>query len=371
MSDNLDKKNVKLAFAATQKKYVESIPVLTQNVYRNKDFVYYGDDNVYCEYLWSLYNDVSTLKTIVDGTADYIAGDDVRCNVPGFEFQVNKKGDTMRDMIKWLSKDFEIYGGCSYQVIRNNKGEIAELYYIDFRYLRTDEHNQSFYYSKEFAKKWLHSSKILVYPKFIVDSTDASSIVYIKNTTSTPYPIPRYSGAIRSCEIERHIDEYHLSALQNGFAPSFIINFTSGIPTDAQKAEIEKNVNEKFCGTGNVGRVMLNFAASKDNLATIQKIDTQDFGDKYNAAAKRSREEIFTAMGAVPALFGLMTESKGFSSEEFTEAFALYNATTVKSIQRTLIDSFDKVFKTRGSVTIDAFTVNSQTNTVNNDEIVS
>lgn len=366
-----ENKTVSMAFAATEKKYVDSIPVLTQDTYRNKEYVYYGQDNTYPEYLWGLYNDVSTLKTIVDGTADYIAGDDVRCNVPGFEVQVNKRGDTMRDLIKWLSKDYEIYGGCSYQVIRNNKGEIAELYYIDFRYLRTDEHNQAFYYSKEYAKKWLHSSKILVYPKFIADSTEASSIVYIKNVTSTPYPIPRYSGAIRACEIERHIDDFHLSGLQNGFTPSFIINFLNGIPTDSQKAEIERQVNEKFCGTGNVGRIMLNFAASKDNLATIQKIDTQDFGDKYNSAAKRSREQIFTAMGAVPALFGLMSESTGFNQQEFTEAFALYNATTVKSIQRTLIDSFDKVFKTKGSVSIDAFTINSQTNTVNNDETVS
>ena len=349
-------KTVSMAFAATNKRYVDSIPELTQDTYRNKDYVYYGTQNEYPEYLWGLYNDVSTLKTIVDGTADYIAGDDVVCNVGGFEVQVNKRGDTMRDLIRWLAKDYEIYGGCAYQVIRNNVGQIAELYYIDFRYLRTDEHNQAFYYSKEFTKKWMKSSKILVYPKFIADSQEPSSIVYIKNTTSTPYPIPRYSGALRACEIERHIDDFHLSGLQNGFAPSFIINFTNGIPTDEAKAEIERNVVEKFCNTGNVGRVMLNFAASKDNMATIQKIDAQDFGDKYQAAAKRSREQIYCSMGANPCLFGLVTESNGFSDVEFASAFKLYNSTTIRSIQRTLIDSFDKVFNVKGSVTIKAFT---------------
>ena len=371
MRDNMEENKIQLAFAAIDKKFVDSIPVLTQETYRNKDYVYYGDDNSYPEYLWGIYNDVSTLKTIIDGTADFISGDDVRCNIKGFEVQVNKKGDTMRDLIKWLAKDYEIYGGCSYQVIRNKAGQIAELYYIDFRYLRTDEHNQSFYYSKEFAKKWMKSSKVLVYPKFIPGSTEPSSIVYIKNVTSSPYPIPRYSGSIRACEIERHIDDFHLSGLQNGFAPGFIINFANGIPSDADKAEIEKNVVQKFCNTGNVGRIMLNFAASKENLATVQKIDAQDWGDKYQAAAKRSREQIFTSMGAVPALFGLMSESTGFNQQEFTEAFALYNATTVKSIQRTLIDSLDKVFGVKGSVSIDAFTINSQNNTVNNDEIVS
>ena len=367
----MENTSIPMVFAAIDKKFVESIPTLTQDTARNKDYVYYGDDNLYPEYLWGLYNDVSTLKTIIDGTADYIAGDDVRSNIPGMGVQVNRKGDTMRDLIKWLSKDYEIYGGCAYEVVRNKNGKPAELNYVDFRYLRTDKKNQSFYYSEDYAKKWVRSSNVLVYPKFIPDSTDVNSIVYIKNTTSTPYPIPRYSGAIRACEIERHIDDFHLSGLQNGFAASYIINFLNGIPTDEQKAEIEKNVNEKFCGTGNSGRILLNFAASKENLATVQKLDVQDFGDKYQAAAKRSREQIFTAMGAVPALFGLMSESTGFNSQEFSEAFALYNATTVKSIQRTLIDSFDKVFNMKGSVTIDTFTVSSTNNTVNNDETVS
>ena len=366
-----EKKTVSMAFAAIDKKIIESIPALTQETARNKDYVYYGEDNLYPEYLFGLYNDVSTLKTIVDGTADYIAGDDVHCNIPGMEVQVNRKGDTMRDLIKWMAKDYEIYGGCAYEVVRNKLGKPAELNYIDFRFLRTDKKNQSFYYSEDYSKKWVRSSNVLVYPKFIVDSNAVSSIVYIKNTTSSPYPIPRYSGAIRACEIERHIDDFHLSGLQNGFSASYIINFTNGIPTDEQKSEIEKNVNEKFCGSGNSGRIMLNFANSKDNLATIQKLDVQDFGDKYQAAAKRSREQIFTAMGAVPALFGLMSESTGFNQQEFTEAFALYNATTVRTIQRTLIDSFDKVFQMKGTVTINPFNINTTTNTVNNDETVS
>ena len=367
----MENTSIPMVFSAIDKKIIESIPTLTQEEARGKDYVYYGTDNLYPEYLWNLYNDVSTLKTIIDGTADYICGDDVHCNIPGMEVQVNRKGDTMRDLIKNLSKDYEIYGGCAYEVVRSKLGKPVELNYIDFRYLRTDRKNQSFYYSEEYAKKWVRSSNVLVYPKFIQDSDAVSSIVYIKNTTSTPYPIPRYSGAIRACEIERHIDDFHLSGLQNGFSASYLINFASGIPTDEVKSEIEKNVNEKFCGTGNSGRILLNFAASKENLATVQKLDVQDFGDKYQAAAKRSREQIFTAMGAVPALFGLMSESTGFNSQEFSEAFALYNATTVKSIQRTLIDSLDKVFNIKGSVTIDTFTVSSTNNTVNNDETVS
>ena len=69
-----------------------------------------------------------------------------------------------------------------------------------------------------------------------------------------------------------------------------------------------------------------------------------DFGDKYEATAKRSREQIFVEFQAVPALFGLMTESKGFAQEEFEQAFKLYNKTVVKPIQKLVKDTLNKIF---------------------------
>lgn len=366
----MEEKSIQLAFAAIDKEIIESIPKLVQDDTNRRDYIYYGADNLYPEYLYGLYTDVSTLKTIIDGTSDYIVGDDVICNIPNFSNQVNRKGDTMRELLRWLSRDYMIYGGCAFEVIRNKVGSIAELVYIDFRYLRTDKKNQCFWYSEEFGKRYGRTGKAIIYPKYIADSMEAASIVYIKNNISTPYPIPRYSGAIKACEIERNIDEMHLCSLQNGFMGSYIINFTNGIPNDEQKSEIEKSVRNKFCGSHNSGSILLNFANNKENAATLERLDITDFSDKYQAAAKRSREQIFCAFQAVPAIFGLMDETSGFSAQEFTEAFALYNGTTIKSIQRTLIDVFDKLFNVKGSITIKAFTIDENTNTVNNEEIV-
>lgn len=360
MAEN--KKEFEMAFAAIDKTIIESIPRLIQDDNYRRDYIYYGEDNLYPEYLNGLYTDVSTLKTIIDGTSDYIVGDDVICNVPAFAVKVNRKGDTMRELLRWLSRDYMVYGGCSFEVIRNKVNGIAELNYIDFRYLRTDKKNQCFWYSEEFGKRYGRTGKAIIYPKFIQDSEEPASIVYIKNNVSTPYPIPRYSGAIKACEIERNIDEMHLSSLQNGFMGSYIINFANGIPNDEQKVEIEKNVRDKFCGSHNTGSILLNFSANKDNATTLEKLDITDFGEKYEAAAKRSREQIFGAFGVCPCVFGLTSEATGFSEIEFQEAFKLYNSTTIRSIQRTLIDVFDKVLNTKGSITIIPFTLGDNNN---------
>ena len=350
--------NVNLAFAAIEKEYVASIPELSENELGSKGYVEYGTDNLFPQYLFELMNDVSSLKTVIEGTSNYVAGDDAVCNIDGFEFEVNRKGMTARELIELVSKDLLLYGGFAIQVVRNLGGDVAELYHLDFRYCRSDKYNEKIWYNEDFGKRYARSSKSIIYPKFVRENRDIpSSVLYVKNTTSTTYPIPRFSGALKACEIERHIDEYHLNSLENGFAGSYLINFLSGQPTPEQKKEIEKNIQSKFAGSKNAGRIVLNFANGKDNAATVQKLDVVDFSDKYKAAALRSREQIFTAFQASPVLFGLSNASTGWNDQDFKEAFKLYNKTTVRNLQRTIIDSFDKIFGIKGSFTITPFEI--------------
>lgn len=357
--------NVSMAFSAINKAIESNIPKLTQEEARGKDYVQYGENNLYPEYLHTLYEEVNTLKQVVDGVAGYVAGDDAVCNVPGFEVQVNRKGDSLRNLIKWLAKDYNLYGGCAIEVIKNAKGGIAELNYIDFRYLRTNKDNSVFWYSKEYAKKYVRSTTTLVYPKYMKDSDAPTSIMYIKNDVSSVYPIPRYSGAIKCCEIERRIDDLHLNALSNQFMGSYIINFLSGIPTPEQKDQIEKDINEKFAGTENSARILLNFSNGEENAAKVEKLDITDFSDKYKAAAERSREQIYSAFQAIPQLFGNMAASTGFNEVEFQTSWQLFNGTVVRDIQRTLGDAFDKIFGMKDSITIEPFSLNNSSNDVN------
>lgn len=350
-----------MQFAAIEKVVERNIPTYEESEARGKQYVQYGTDNQYPEYLWNLFNEVTSLKTIIQGTADFVAGDDAKCNVKGFDMEVNSKGDTMFELIGWLAKDWLIYGGFAVQVVRNKSGKVGELYYIDFRYLRSSKNGDLFWYSKEYGKKYARTSKTIIYPKFVAEAVDIpTSIVYVKNEKSRTYPIPRYSGALKACEMERGIDEFHLSSLDNGFYGSYLFNMNNGIPTDEVKAEIEKNITEKFAGASNAGRILLNFSDGKDNAATMQKLEIQDFGDKYTAAYVRSREQIYCAFQAIPALFGLMTESTGFNSQEFSESFKLYNRAVVRPIQRKITDTFDKIFGMKGSTTIVPFSLESE-----------
>lgn len=295
------------------------------------------------------------MQAIINGTVDFICGNDARLTTPGFEVVVNKKGDTANDVIRKLSFDYMIFGGFAFQVIRNMGGEIAEIYALDFMKVRSDEKNEIFYYCEDWSK-W--GAKAKIYPKFGENDDNPTSIFYYKGSVSRGvYPTPVYGAALVACELEKAINEFHLNNINNGFASNLIINFNNGQPNEEQKKEIERDVQEKFSGYQNAGRILLSFNDSDENATKVERLEGDDFDDKYSALADRSREQIFVAFRATPNLFGFPNQTTGFNEQEYASSFKLYNRTVVRPIQNVIIDAFDKVFGQKGSMTIAPFTL--------------
>ena len=321
-----------------------------------KEYILWGDKNLYPEYLVELFNNCTTLHSVITGTADYVAGNGATSARPLYGRFMNRKGQTAHEIVKALAYNAVQYGGCALQVIRDNAGSIAEIYPVNMRFLRSDKENEVFWYSE----KWKGNGgnvKTVKYPKFIPDSKEPTSILYYKGEVDSTYPQPLWCAAVKSCEVERSIDEFHLNNINNGFMGSYIVNFNNGVPTDEIKEEIEKHFNDKFAGKSNAGRIMFSWNDSKDAATTLQKMEVADYGEKYETLAKHCERTIYKAFRANPNLFGLTTESNGFNSEEYDSAFKLFNRTVVRPIQQSIVYAFDHVLGMDGSLVIDPFSL--------------
>ena len=354
--------------------YVDNKMILpVERFVSGKDLVEWGNRNSYPDYLLDLYNNVPTLRSIINGNIDFITGNDVSIfpltdNLPNG--QMNNRGDNIREQIKDIAKDYEIYGGFALQIIRNLIGMVAEVYYIDMRYLRTNKEGNVFYYCEDWSKSW--KKDVIVYPAFMPNlnwdtlddeqrNRNASSILYVKNVHTQVYPAPLYAASIKACEIERLIDDFHINSLQNQFVSSAIINFNNGDPGDEMKKEIEDAINEKFAGAANGGRIMLSFNKNKESATDIVEFEVKDFGERYKALSEHSRQQIFTAFRANPNLFGIPTEGNGFANEQYAESFKLYNRTQIQPVQRLIADTYDKIYSTKGVLTIVPFSMDGET----------
>ena len=342
----MENEKLHISFAALDP-YIDT-RIVSPKETKGAKFVEWGTANRYPHYLVDLFATCPTLRSIISGSADFAAGDDVTATR-----MLNPK-QTPYEFAKEIFLYAFLFGGFAYQVIRGHDGQPTAVWPVNPSYLRTDEDNEIFYYSE----KWNKGGRdAVVYPKFIKIAPEdwarltdeeknrhASSIVWVKNDPMHAYPSPLYAAAVKACEMERGIDDYHINALDNSFVSSLVVNFNNGVPSDEIKAEIERDFTEKFAGTGNAGRIMFSWNKSKETATTFQSVKVEDFGARYEALAKHSRQQIFTAFAASPVIFGIPTDNNGFSTDDYEGAYALYNKTRIRPAQRSLTESLTRVF---------------------------
>lgn len=341
-TNNKENKKVSLSFAAIDKVLVDNIVSNTEIEIKGKDYIMWGDQNNYPQYLFDLYNTSTTLRSVVNQVVDFVVGNKVTTTYPFQYGLVNKKGETIEDIVRQLAFSLLLYGGFALNVTKNRMNTPAELNVLDFKNVRSSKDNKFFYYSDNWGVKYgrINASK---YPSYRPDSKDVNSILYFKNSPYTTYPQPVYGAATIAAEAEKAVGEYHLNAIQNGFAGGIILSLNNGIPSDEQKAEIEKNFVEKFCSPKNGGRTMIVYSNGGDNAPTLQEVKTEDFGEKYKALVDNSRQQIYTSFGVHPVLLGNVVNNGTFNSEDFNEAWKLYSRTRVKAWQNQIINTLKKI----------------------------
>ena len=349
-----------MAFAAINKVMDRNIPHAREEVVGGKMYIQWGERNLFPDYLLSLYQSVTTLRGAVDSAINYTVGDDVTTSM--LNGRMNTRGESVRDLVRKLSFDYWVFGGFALQVIRDNDGEVAELYHLPIYFLRWDKDAERFFYSEEWCK---YRYRMTERPKFVRDFTqNKDSVLMRKASHIGVYPAPCYAAAIKACEVERSIDDYHLNSIENGFLGSYIFQFNNGEPTDELKREIEKNIQEKFSGSANAGRIMMLFNDNEETGLKIEKVEQPDFADRYNSLASHCRQQIFSSFHANPNLVGIPTENLGFNNEEYESAFKLFNRTMIQPVQDMIVDAFDNIFGVKGSVNIVPFSLTRETKIV-------
>lgn len=362
---NEEKKAKMVTFSAIDPFKTSPIPSSKETDGRGQNWIVYGDRNAYPNFLYSLYNDDATLQSIVDGMVDYLKGDSMELGVElGWGHNiVNRTGEDISEFAGKCFADLSIFGGFYIQVIRSNDKKVKELYWLDYRFMRTDKDNQSFFYSEDFAEEKSYGRcKTLVYPRFIQGGDVDTSVYFYKRPQARgTYALPIYNGAIKSIVTDIKINNFSLNEVENNFTASALINFCNGIPDDKIKEEIERDLEEKFQGSENAGRFLISYNVDQDHATKIERIQADDFDKRYEALQKRVQGQIYVSFRANPQLFGLPVEGTGFAGQEYAAAYALFNRTVIEPSQDNFKQVLDRIFDTDGVLQITPFNVNLPT----------
>ena len=273
---------------------------------RGKDWISFGDangewPNLYPQFIIDLYYSSSITAAIVNSTAEMIAGEnliisdeddrDLEAKVKLQHFIDRANGnESLHEVIKKISFDFKLQGAFALNVVwSKDRSQIAEIYHVDvskIRCARPDEFGKTkgYYISADWSNT--RQNKPYYVPAFNAnDRTCANQIMYsgLYSPNMNSYYIPDSVSCNNWALIDGRVSEFHLNNISNGFAGSFMINFSNGIPSQEERFQIEQSLTEKFTGQKNAGKFILTFSDDKTRTPEINALSPDKLSEQYLA----------------------------------------------------------------------------------------
>ena len=308
------------------------------------NYIEFGKNNDYPNYLLSLYNESPKHGAIVKSKCTYIYG-------RGFEVAgtANSRGETWNQIVKKCIKDDELYRGYYLQIIWNRIGQIAEVYHIDFAKVRVNKDLNCYYVKNDWSDM---REKPREYPAFNMNDKFGSQIYFNReyNPLSEVYPLPSYYQGLNYIESDIKVSRHILGNANQGFVGSTLINLNNGDPVNEEhKGEVERGLLKKF--TGDEGkRVVIMFNKSKDNAAEIVNLGNtmltkEDFTNINNLI---TNEIMICHQVVSPTLFGVKVDGQLGSRNEIREAYEVFNNVYVQERQLEYNDIFTQFRNLKG-----------------------
>lgn len=300
---------------------------------QSKDWVLFGENNLFPDHLLYLYNKSSNHNAIINGKAIYIFGN-------GFENGNVKCNDTetINDILKKCIIDVEMFGGCRIEVIWKMGGGV-ELRHLPFQCIRRGKEKTGYWYHKDWSKVGYKREKPVFIPDF--DFSNKKGVQVFAYDEYRPgvdtYPLPGYFGALNDIETDVEISKYNLSVIKNGMFSSKMIVFNNGEPTKEIKQQIEKDFKRKFAGSENSGNFMLVFNTDPAKAPTVQDLSTTDLDKLFDQLNKTTQSEIFSGhLVTSPMLFGVKEAGQLGGRNEILEAFEIFKNTYINNKQKAI-----------------------------------
>lgn len=347
----------------------DKVPEFTE--VRGKEWIKYGENNDYPNYLVTLFNRSAKHNAIVTSKQLYICGQGVQFNTDGLPpekiastqafIQSPNPYEDLNELNRKMVLDMELFGGFYLHIVKTkDKKGIAEVYHLDYCNVRSNKDGSKFFYSDE----WLNeqgeeNSKVDPKPYIAYGSKEwdkaKEGILYVKQyrPNVATYALPDYIGAVNAIITDAEIANFHRAAIQNGFQGGTMIVFKNGQPSDEEMATIERQIKKKFTGTDRANTFVIDFVDDPTRTPEIIPLNGNDFDKRYDALNDTIQQEIFVGHKVTsPMLFGVRVEGQLGGRNEMATAYSLFQNTYITPKQLLIEAVLNELVGLSGRLTI-------------------
>jgi len=327
-------------------------PKITES--KQKEWVAYGEDNDYYQYLIDQYQGSPTNNAIINGITEMIYGKGLSATNSDKKPMEYAEAITLfkKEDLKKICSDFYLLGQATLQVYYNvDRSKIVKVEHFPVQTLRAEKANKNgeikgYYYFHDWSK-YTNRDKPKRIPAF-GSGNNAIEILCIKPYRAGYfyYTPVTYQGALPYCELEGEVANYHINNIQNGMAPSMLMNFNNGTPDEEARELIERRIYEKFSGSSNAGKFILAFNDNADTAATIDPVQLSDAHNQYQFLSDESTNKILVGHRlSSPLLLGIRTQNNGLGSnaDELKQASILFDNMVIRVQQEYILDALDSI----------------------------
>ena len=347
----------KIKFSQISKEFSGRIQILEDK--KNGTYVKFGDYNSFPNDLIELYNNSSIHNTCINAIVDGIVGEGLTANPEWVLDRANSSNETWNDVYKKVATDYKLYGGFALEVIWNkSRTKIADIYHIDFSWLRAKEKNYrgeipGYYISDEWSEAYRYGTAPIDDLPFLPvynpqKNMEEPKQVFVYNPYRPGqkyYPLPDYVGALRDIELDIEVSNFHVNNIKNGLAPSLsITTFTNA--NDEEREAIERMLQLQYSGTNNAGNMLYMDVDSPENAPVITPIPQNGADGYYTTINDMVVQRILTAHRITsPMILGIKTEGQLGGRAEVIDAYLLLVNTVIRPFQQDILAVFETLLE--------------------------
>jgi hypothetical protein len=329
-------------------------PTTTES--KRDNWVEFGDDNNYFQYLIDRYNNSTTNSAVINAITKLIYGQGLDAK------DASKKPNDYAQMkmlfrtevLKKVIKDEYLLGQGYFQLIYNKNGSaIVRVEHIPAQLIRAEKCNDKgeitgYYYSDN----WEDTKKFV--PKRIPafgfgDKKLELLRVGDYSVGQKYYSNVDYIGAIPYAKLEEEIADFLINDVQHGFAPTSVINFNNGVPDEEKQSIIASDVKRKLTGSSGA-KVVVAFNSDETKKTTIDSVPLNDAPAHYEYLSEEARGKILLGHSVTSGLLFGVPSNNGFSSnaDELKNASILFDNMVIRPFQQTIVESLNKILGYNG-----------------------
>lgn len=370
------------------------IPLPIEKQKAGQTWISWGEQNDYPQFLIGLYYNSSIHQGIVNSKVKYIAssGLDSQTNdIQKWEL-IKKNGNapfSLDEISLMVAKDFELLDSFAIMFRKNPISKFWDMHHVSTELIRKGEDSSFFYYSENWKDRVQTEEKTgFKKIKNIEDLSleDKECLLYVSSRskqhildektgllTKSVYPIPSYSGAIKSIMASIEMNYFRYSEVVNSFKGGTMINIPTGAPdNEHDKKKLIAQLKGDASDRDKQGGIVVTFSRGSENAPTVTQINGNNLDQRYLLTQESIVDDIMVGHSVIsPTLFSIKTAGQLGGSSELETAYQLFMNNYALERQKIITDALEYAHYTLNSFVGDIFFQNKPLNLSGKTEEVS